>query len=491
MRGTPGTSSDGVLAMLLALVDQLRRAGVAVSMVEVIDATAALGHVELVDRPVLRAGLAGTLVKRPEDLPLFQLAFDRCFPLTPPDERATTRQPADETGDGPASSVPDLLPVEPSTELLGALLAALRDDDSETLAAMAALAVDRHAGIGTVEGSERYFLYRVLRALDVANLLAAAMRAERAEHPGASALELRLRRDEHAARIDELRRLIAREVRRRLARLGDEAGVLAPIPHRLADLDVLRASTTDLRELRAAVRPLARKLASRVAQRRRRHHLGRLDMRRTMRHSLTTGGVPMDPAYRRRKLSKPNVVVLCDLSGSVAEFAQFTLALVHALDAELAGLRSFVFVDGVAEVTDLLDRADDVLEPLLDAPRRTSRHARHHAHRRRRRPHELPAGRRRTLPPSLGAGAAHLLAQSRAASRLGLRGLRHRRLRPVVHRRLRGPHAAATGRRRRRDRLAARGLACSRRDAFARPRWISVTSAADKLQTTFRGTRPR
>jgi uncharacterized protein with von Willebrand factor type A (vWA) domain len=357
-----GTSSEGVLAMLLALVDELRRAGVAVSMVEVLDATAALGHIELVDRPVLRAGLAGTLVKRPEDLPLFLLAFDRCFPLTPPDERTTTRR-LEEPGREPAPPAPDVLPVEPSTELLGALLAALRDDDTDTLAALAALAVDRHAGIGTVEGSERYFLYRVLRALDVANLLAAAMRAERAEHPDASALELRLRRDEHAARIEELRRLLAREVRRRLTRLREDAGVLAPIPHRLADLDVLRASTTDLRELRAAVRPLARKLASRVAQRRRRHHRGRLDMRRTMRHSLTTGGVPMDPVYRRRKASKPNVVVLCDLSGSVAEFAQFTLTLVHALDAELAGLRSFVFVDGVAEVTDLLDRADGVLEP--------------------------------------------------------------------------------------------------------------------------------
>ena len=359
----PGTSSDGVLAMLLGLVDELRRSGVAVSMVEVLDATAALGHIELIDRPVLRAALAGTLVKRPEDLPLFQLAFDRCFPLTPPDERATTPRLDDEAGTERAPNAPDLVPAEPSTELLGALLAALRNDDTDTLAALAAMAVDRHAGIGTVEGSERYFLYRVLRALDVANLLAAAMRAERAEHPDASALELRLRRDEHAARIEELRRLIAREVRRRLARLGDDAAVRAPIPHRLADLDVLRASTTDLRELRAAVRPLARKLASRVAQRRRRHHRGRLDMRRTMRHSLTTGGVPMDPAYRRRRASKPNVVVLCDLSGSVAEFAQFTLALVHALDAELAGLRSFVFVDGVAEVTDLLDRADGVLEP--------------------------------------------------------------------------------------------------------------------------------
>jgi len=343
--------------MLLALVDELRRAGVAVSMVEVLDATAALGHVELADRRVLRAALAGTLVKRPEDLTLFHLAFERCFPLTPPDERVEL---------APAAAVRTVSPTddgEPSTELLGALLDALRNDDTESLAALAALAVERHAGIGTVEGTERYFLYRVLRALDVANLLAAAMRAERADHPEASALDLRLRRDEHAARIEQLRRLIAQEVRRRLARSGDDTVLPPPLPHRLADLDVLRASTTDLRELRAAVRPLARKLASRVAQRRRRHQRGRLDMRRTMRHSLTTGGVPMDPTYRRRKASKPNVVVLCDLSGSVAEFAEFTLALVHALDAELAGLRSFVFVDGVAEVTDLIDRADGALEP--------------------------------------------------------------------------------------------------------------------------------
>ena len=352
-----GGSSHGVLAMLLALVDDLRGAGVAVSMVEVLDATAALQHVDVADRPVLRAALAGTLVKRPEDLAVFPLAFERCFPLTPPDERVELAPAV------PVRSGADVRDDKPSTELLGALLDALRSDDTGSLAALAALAVDRHAGIGTVEGTERYFLYRVLRALDVANLLAAAMRAERADHPDASTFELRLRRDEHGARIEELRRLIAREVRRRLARLGDDAVLPPPPPHRLADLDVLRASTTDLRELRAAVRPLARKLASRVAQRRRRHQRGRVDMRRTMRHSLATGGVPMDPAYRRRKASKPNVVVLCDLSGSVAEFAEFTLALVHALDAELAGLRSFVFVDGVAEVTDLLDRADGVLEP--------------------------------------------------------------------------------------------------------------------------------
>lgn len=351
-------AGDGVLAMLLALVDELRRAGVAVSMVEVLDATAAMGQLDLADRPVLRAGLGATLVKRPEDSPIFELAFDHCFPVTPADERARRLVPepvagSDETPPGP---------VDVSTDLLDALLAALRAEDDDALAALAVEAVDRHAGIGTVEGSERYFLYRVLRALDVANLLAAAMRAERARDPDATPLELRLRRDEHRRRIEELRRRIAQEIRRRLRHIPP-GGEPAWLPHRLGDLDVLHASTTDLREMRAAVRPLARKLASRVAQRRRRRNRGRLDMRRTVRHSLTTGGVPMSPAFRWRKASKPNVVVLCDLSGSVAEFAQFTLALVHALDDELAGLRSFVFVDGVAEVTDLLDRADGVLEP--------------------------------------------------------------------------------------------------------------------------------
>jgi uncharacterized protein with von Willebrand factor type A (vWA) domain len=364
---------SSVLARLLALVAELRRAGVAVSMVEVLDATSAVAHLDLADRPVLRASLAATLVKRSEDLATFSAAFDWCFPLTPAppfdiSSRAPTRPTAGPAGTGDGRNVEATVP---STDLLDMLLAALRDDDTEALAALAVDAVAAHAGIGTVDGTERYFLYRVLRALDVADLLAAAMRAERAAAgPDATPLEWRLRRDEQARRIEEFRRLIAQEIRRRLALHGTVEGELAPLPHRLADLDVLRASTTDLRELRAAVRPLARQLASRVAQRRRLRHRGRLDMRRTMRRSVSTGGVPLDPLFRQRRASKPNVVVLCDLSGSVAEFAQFTLALMHALDAELAGLRSFVFVDGIAEVTALLSRAEEIVEPrhLLTRP---------------------------------------------------------------------------------------------------------------------------
>ena len=209
------------------------------------------------------------------------------------------------------------------------------------------------------------------------------------------------------------------------------------------DLDLFRATTVDRRAMRAAVRPLARQLARRVAQRRRLQRQGRLDVRRTMRRSLGSGGVPFDPSFRRRRASKADVVVLCDLSGSVAEFAEFTLTLVHALHHELARLRSFVFVDGVAEVTDLIERAEQFPDPhhLLRRPgvvagdghsdygraferfwtvaRRHRAHAAHDADRDRRRPHQLPRRRPGAVPADGASGPAAPTGSTRSRAPTG------------------------------------------------------------------------
>ena len=226
-------------------------------------------------------------------------------------------------------------------------------------------AVARYSGIGTQVGSERYFLYRVMRALDLSNLLIAVMASQRGEHPESSEFELRQLRDDVRERIDRLRRLLAAAVRSRLALNADREAPPPLMPRRLEDIDVLAASTTELNAVRASVRPLARKLASRVGRQRRRHRHGSLDVRRTIRRSLDAGGIPLDPAWRRARRTKPQLVMLCDLSGSVAEFAHFTLMLLHAMRAELAGLRAFVFVDGVAEVTRVLEEAEVDLDPRL------------------------------------------------------------------------------------------------------------------------------
>ena len=115
--------------------------------------------------------------------------------------------------------------------------------------------------------------------------------------------------------------------------------------------------------MRLAVRPLARRLAGRLARRRQGQHRGRVNLRRTARRSLATGGVPFDVAYERPRLHRPELYVLCDISGSVAEFSLFTLTLMSALSAEVARTRSFVFVDAIDEVTDLLAATDHGIEP--------------------------------------------------------------------------------------------------------------------------------
>jgi uncharacterized protein with von Willebrand factor type A (vWA) domain len=345
-------ASRSLLTSLHGLFDRLRAAGVPVSMVEVVDAVESLRHIDAANRRQFRSALAATLVKRPEDLAAFELLFDVQFPLRQePAAGQPGATPAPEAGPGNGQAQ-----AAPSGDLLQALLEALRNDDEGALRALAGLAVDQHGGMETQRhASERYYMYRILRQLDLYRLLQAVAGAE----PGEEGLD----RERLQAGIDDFRRRIAEQVRHRLAaERGAEQAAELYRDRQLDDLDLLDANASQLRELRQAIRPLARKLAARMAKRRRQRRRGRLDVRRTLRRSLAYGGVPVDPAFRSRKASKPDLYVLADVSGSVIEFAKFTLSLLHAMSQEFSKLRSFAFVDGVDEVSRMLDEAGDVLD---------------------------------------------------------------------------------------------------------------------------------
>ena len=342
---------------LLEFFHRLREARVPVSMVEVLDAFACLAHVDLGDRTQFRAALFATLVKRPEDQQAFHVLFDVCFPLTagPPgpagraDDRPEGERGHAPGGDGDAGAAPD---GPPSDELLRALLDALRHDDEAAMRTLAGLAVDRFGGIeAQPAASERYYMYRILRQVELYRLLAMAL-GDSDDPDGAA----RHGREELARRIEDFRRLLGEQLRHRMSASAGVGQVAELYRERqLEDVDFLGANASQLRELRQAVRPLARKLAARAAQRRRLRRRGRLDVRRTVRRSLSSGGVPVDPAFRAVRASKPDLYVLADVSGSVIEFAKFTLSLLQAMNQEFAKLRSFAFVDGVDEVTGILD----------------------------------------------------------------------------------------------------------------------------------------
>jgi uncharacterized protein with von Willebrand factor type A (vWA) domain len=358
---------------LLGFFHRLRDARVPVSMVEVLDAFDCLRHVELADRAQFRAALAATLIKRAEDRATFNVLFDVCFPLTraqpePPAAGGTgVRVPGNgaATDGEPAAALEADGGGQPSTELLEALLDALRHDDEAAMAALAGLAVDSFGGMeGQPEGTERYFMYRIMRQLKLYRLIQMAM-AERlaADATGANPLDARLERERLERRLEEFRRMLAERVRHRLAaRTGAEDAAELYRERRLDDVDFLGASTTQLEDLRQAVRPLARKLAARVAAKRRRRNRGRLDVRRTVRRSLQYGGVPVEPAFRARHATRPDLFVLADVSGSVVEFAEFSLSLLYAMSQELGRLRSFAFVDGIDELTGLLASSERGLD---------------------------------------------------------------------------------------------------------------------------------
>jgi uncharacterized protein with von Willebrand factor type A (vWA) domain len=94
-------------------------------------------------------------------------------------------------------------------------------------------------------------------------------------------------------------------------------------------------------------------LATRLAARRRRAHAGQIDLRKTLRKSMSTGGVPIDVVLKKPHPARPELVVLCDVSGSVAGFSSFTLMLVHALRQQFSRVRVFAFIDTTDEVTEL------------------------------------------------------------------------------------------------------------------------------------------
>ena len=355
---------------LLQFFHRLREAGVPVSMVEVLDAFACLAHVDLADRSQFRAALFATLVKRPEDQQAFGVLFDVCFPLTAsgrfgadgpggPDDDPALHPPGAEAGPPVGERTPagegEVVHShgDPSDELLAALLEALRHGDEAALRSLAGLAVDRFGGLqAQPEASERYYLYRILRQVELYRLLAMAL-GDSDDPDGAA----RHGREELARRIEDFRRLLAEQLRHRMAvSVGAEQLAELYRERQLDDVDFLAATASQLGEGRLGVRPLPRMRAAGAAGGRRRRRHGRLDVRRTVRRSLSSGGVPVDPAFRAVRASKPDLYVLADVSGSVIEFAKFTLSLLHAMNQEFAKLRSFVFVDGVDEVTNILDQ---------------------------------------------------------------------------------------------------------------------------------------
>ncbi len=343
----PPPDLDGLLQRVLDFVQALRRAGVDATQSEAIDAFRALPHVELLERKQLREALAAVIVTSQIHRRSFDDLFDVYFPARHADE-----------DDTPMVTDEDIEEFDPD-EYMKELLENLMESGDESIRKMARMAVDRFGRVEGRDGGVSYFQYKVFRAVDMKQLMR-DMLAETVEDEGElTDLQERLYRDEFEARLRTFTQEVEAEVRRRAAaqRGVDQVADRMTRPP-VEELDFFHLNAEDQAQLRAQIRPLARKLATRVAVKRKHGKDGRLDVRKTVRQSLSTGGVPFDPTFKPRKPHRPELFVICDVSGSVASFARFTLMLVHSLQEQFSKVRSFAFIDTLDEVTALFEQGE-------------------------------------------------------------------------------------------------------------------------------------
>ncbi|MEO3857126.1 VWA domain-containing protein [Acrocarpospora sp. B8E8] len=333
----------------VGFVGALREAGVPVSLAEGLDAANALMVIDLMDRESLREAYAATLIKRPVHRPGFDVLFDLWFP------------PVMSGGSAPErAEYEDNTPVEELRGILQRLLMGNPDDPAfrEFVREM----VGRFGRVAAGPGRQSWFSYSVLRALSPDTLVARMLNQMLSERGG---LPEKLARQEISSNIRKFEEAVASEVRRRIAEdSGIERIARSAVKPAIDRLDFLRVTKAELAQLRREVYPLARRLASRLTIKNKQGHRGRLDFRRTVRASLSTGGVPLTTHLRPKRPHKPELVILCDASDSVSSFSQFTLLLTFALREQFTKVRAFAFVDTVDEITKYFAPGADVLNAI-------------------------------------------------------------------------------------------------------------------------------
>jgi uncharacterized protein with von Willebrand factor type A (vWA) domain len=365
MTAVPTAAEPGGLAGHLdGFVRAVREAGIPVGISQAVDAAEILTVVDLLDREQLRHGLAAVLLQRAAQRPTYDVLFDLWWPLS------DRPRPAPGSGDDdeaePGGSTLDVPGDDGDlSELMRAqLLQLLLDGDEEALRRFARQAVELLGRGQPSPSGQSFFSYRVLRALSPDTLVSQLLAGLLAEGDRGGLAE-QVARQTVRERLGAFRAAIEAEVRRRTASEKGRDRVAKNAVRPLADqVDFLRAQAADLAELRRAVAPLARRLAVRLSARRRLGRQGRLDFRKTVRASLATGGVPVVTHHRPRKVHKPELVVLCDVSGSVAGFSHFTLMLTQALREHFTGVRAFAFVDTTDEVTRFFRPGADVVDAV-------------------------------------------------------------------------------------------------------------------------------
>ena len=332
----------GLAAKLLSFCEELRSEGVAVGTSEILDAFGALEQVPWTSQDDFREALAATIAKSQEDRRLFELLFERWF------FRATEAEAIERevTEQGQRHEGGERLDIEQLREQIREAIVEGNEGGMRDLARLAIAAFGRQGEGSGVVGVD---VQRIRRTLGLSTGTQTP-----AEDGGAELAPI------DREQLNRFERHLRRELERELI----ERTATLPPSRPLAELDraLPTSPTQDLAAVHRAVSQMKRRLATLGHEQRGRRKGQTVDVRRTMRASLETGGVPLRLRYRPKRPRRPEIYVLCDVSTSVTSASVFFLSVLHALHDSFRRLRSFVFIERISEVTEIFEHERDFRE---------------------------------------------------------------------------------------------------------------------------------
>jgi uncharacterized protein with von Willebrand factor type A (vWA) domain len=353
---------------ILEFAHILRKSGIRVSTAETLDAVRALGEVSVADRSRFRDALRATMVKRGEELP----AFDELFELFWSGFYDSLREAFAELDAARAGPALDALLREMVGKLevvpgeLSDLARALLVADLAELERLIRRAAQR-AGVARIESFLQvgFFSRRTLEQLgsegalnelrDLAAQLAQAGLSEQqvaALRERIEALQEALRRSVRAFTERELQQ----QAHDSLERFRRES---------LLEKSFYHLTEEEVRKMREVVARLAQRIKNVLSIRRRRLKRGKLDLHQTLRRNMSHGGIPFERVFKQRRRDRPKLVILTDVSSSVANVSRFMLQFVYTLQEAFTKIRSFVFVAELGEVTQLFEESE--INAAIDA----------------------------------------------------------------------------------------------------------------------------
>jgi len=351
---------------LVSFIQVLRTHDVRVSPAETLDAMTVATALGYADRGLLRDGLAMTLAKTPEEEAIFLTCFDRYFhhqlsdfapngdsdqpppaaeaSLSEPDQDAATREAAEDIPSPLAAAAAE----NPDIQALldSALMQSLVNNDRNELTMAIGRAAEqvglRQIQLFTQKGQ---YTRRMLDAMGEEQLRAAVIELERQQNP--ALVEVQRYRD---ILREQVRDYVEREYL-----LHAEGKSRQFTEEMLSRTRLNNIEHMYLHRVYELVRKMARKLASRHSRKRRQVKRGQLNMGKTLRRGIASDGVMFNTYWRRIRKEKPQILAVCDVSGSVAAYAKFLLLFLYSLQDVLPRVRSFAFSSHLGEVSSYFD----------------------------------------------------------------------------------------------------------------------------------------